>query len=140
MTQPEQLPLWDKVAHNLQEWYSDAVGWTGEKARIGVKKMDIVGIQHNIKRAMTHLGGRVYDLMQRGVNVENDEQVKLIHGNLSKLEEELASREREIEDLRASRRGADESEAVAVPDDPDPDPDPGPASGEGETRTPEGGA
>ncbi|UCE03986.1 MAG: hypothetical protein JSW67_07365 [Candidatus Latescibacterota bacterium] len=110
MPETEQRTLWEKVAHNLQDWYSEAVGWTGEKARIGVKKMDIVGIQHNIKRAMTHLGGRVYDLMQRGVNVENDEQVKLMVGNLRKLEEELAAREREIDELRSSRRGAETPE------------------------------
>jgi hypothetical protein len=120
MPETEQRTLWDKVAHNLQDWYSEAVGWTGEKARIGVKKMDIVGIQHNIKRAMTHLGGRVYDLMQRGVNVENDEQVKLMIGNLRKLEEELSAREREIDDLRSSRRGSETADdEVAVVEGPD---------------------
>jgi hypothetical protein len=69
---------------------------------------------------MTHLGGRVYDLMQRGVNVENDEQVKLMIGNLRKLEEELSAREREIDDLRSSRRGSETADdEVAVVEGPD---------------------
>lgn len=104
----ETRTLWEKVAGNLQEWYSDARGWTGEKARIGVKKVDIVGIQHNIKRNMTHLGGRVYDLLQRGEAIESDEQVKTIVGTLTQLESELASRETEIEAIKKRKKAAEE--------------------------------
>lgn len=92
--------LWDKVATNLQEWYADARVWTGEKARIGVKKVDIVGIQHNVKRTMTHLGGRVYDLLQRGEDVTMDVEVKRLVATLRGLENELAEREKEIDDLK----------------------------------------
>lgn len=102
-----QRSLWDRVANNLQEWYTEAVGWTGEKARIGVKRMDMLGIQHNIKRSMTHLGGRVYDLIQKGEDIRSDTQVGSIVDTLRKLEEELAGREREIEALRARRAGDD---------------------------------
>jgi len=109
MNQPEGRTLWDRVGEGLQEWYSEARGWTGEKARIGVKKVDILGIQHNIKRSMTHLGGRVYDLMQRDLPIDEDEQVQQIMRDLRGFEDELAAREREIEDLRSSRRAADEA-------------------------------
>ncbi|MFQ5600006.1 MAG: hypothetical protein ACE5G2_05580 [Candidatus Krumholzibacteriia bacterium] len=112
---PENRTLWEKVAGNLQEWYTEAVGWTGEKARIGVKMVDIVGIQHNIKKSMTHLGGRVYDLIQRGVAIESDEQVQVIVGNLRRLEEELAGREGEIDTLRGSRRAAEEAAGEGAP-------------------------
>jgi len=96
--------LWERVAANLQEWYADARDWTGEKARIGVKKVDMVGIQHNIKRTMTHLGGRVYDLLQRGEDVAMDVEVKRLMATLRGLETELAEREREIDDLKAKRQ------------------------------------
>lgn len=109
MPSTEGRTLWERVGESLQEWYTEAMGWTGEKARIGVKKVDILGIQHNIKRSMTHLGGRVYDLMQRGVAVENDEQVQKIVGELRGFEEELAAREREIDALRASRKGDEDA-------------------------------
>ncbi len=115
MAQPDRT-LWDRVGESLQEWYTEAVGWTGEKARIGVKKVDILGVQHNIKRSMTHLGGRVYDLMQRGVAVESDEQVQQIVGELRGFEEELAAREREIEALRSSRRSGDDATSKSGPD------------------------
>ena len=95
--------LWDKVAANLQEWYADARDWTGEKARIGVKKVDMVGIQHNIKRTMTHLGGRVYDLLQHGEDVTMDVEVKRLVATLRGFENELAEREKEIDDLKVRR-------------------------------------
>jgi hypothetical protein len=101
---PGRRALWDRVANNLQEWYTDAVGWTGEKARIGVKKMDMLGIQHNIKREMTLLGGRVYELVQSQQDVANDPQVRAMVGSLERLEQELAAREREIDSLRSQRR------------------------------------
>jgi len=107
MKQPEDRTLWERVGESLQEWYTDAVGWTGEKARIGVKKVDILGVQHNIKRNMTHLGGRTYDLIQRGVAVESDERVQQIVRDLRGFEEELAAREREIDTLRTSRRAGE---------------------------------
>jgi hypothetical protein len=115
MSQPEGRTLWDRVGESLQEWYTEAMGWTGEKARIGVKKMDILGIQHNIKRSMTHLGGRVYDLMQRGVAVETDEQVQRIVGELRGFEDELAAREREIDALRSGRRPGEEPSNATTP-------------------------
>lgn len=114
MPSTEGNTLWERVGESLQEWYSEAMGWTGEKARIGVKKMDILGIQHNIKRSMTHLGGRVYDLMQRGVAVENDEQVQKIVGELRGFEDELAAREREIDALRTSRKADEDAEQAAA--------------------------
>jgi len=103
MNQPEGRTLWDRVGEGLQEWYTEARGWTGEKARIGVKRMDMLGIQHNIKRSMTHLGGRAYDLLQRGASIEEDEQVQRIVRDLRGFEDELAAREREIDDLRGRR-------------------------------------
>jgi len=117
--------LWDKVASSLQEWYADARDWTGEKARIGVKKVDMVGIQHNIKRTMTHLGGRVYDLLQRGEDVTMDVEVKRLVATLRGFEDELAEREKEIEGLK-EKRPADSAVTVssAVTTDTQPDEEP----------------
>ena len=112
--------LWDKVANNLQEWYSGAVEWTGEKARIGVKKVDMVGIQHNIKRTMTHLGGRVYDLLQRGEDIAMDIEVKRLIATLQGLEKELTEREGEIDELKVRRR--EEPAASITSSDPAPAP------------------
>ena len=108
--------LWDKVASNLQEWYSDAREWTGEKARIGVKKVDMVGIQHNIKRTMTHLGGRVYDLLQRDEDVSMDIEVKRLFATLQGLETEMTEREQEIDELKLRRH--EEPEATVGEDQP----------------------
>ncbi len=118
MREPSDRTLWERVGESLQEWYSEAVGWTGEKARIGVKKVDILGVQHNIKRSMTHLGGRVYDLMQRDLPVESDEQVQRIVSDLRGFEDELAAREREIDALRNSRRAGEGRGAEAEGPEP----------------------
>lgn len=100
--------LWEKVAHNLQELYSEAVGWTGEKARIGVKRMDILGIQRQIRHHMAELGGRVYDLVQRGASIDTDRRVQGLIDDIRRLEVELEAREREIDGLKG-RRGAPEA-------------------------------
>ena len=119
--------LWEKVASNLQEWYSDAVEWTGEKARIGVKKVDMVGIQHNIKRTMTHMGGRVYDLLQRGEDVSMDIEVKRLFATIEGLEKELTDREEEIDELKV-RRHEDSSVTVSADSPPIPSTDPAPSA------------
>lgn len=111
---PHSVPsLWEKVAHNLQEFYSEAVGWTGEKARIGVKRMDILGIQRQIRRHMTELGGRVYDQVKQDASLDADQRVQGLIDAIRRLEEELEAREREIDGLRG-RRGTE------TPGDPSP--------------------
>jgi hypothetical protein len=83
--------------------YSEAVGWTGEKARIGVKRMDILNLQRQIRRLMAELGGRVYDLSRRGNSVDEDAAVQRLIEDIRRLERELGSREEEIEALKGHR-------------------------------------
>lgn len=112
---PRTVPtLWEKVAHNLQEFYSEAVEWTGEKARIGVRRMDILGIQRQIRRHMAELGGRVYDLAQRGASIDPDARVQSLLEEIRRLEKELEAREREIDGLKG-RRSASEAELSQSP-------------------------
>jgi hypothetical protein len=110
---PDSVPsLWEKVAHNLQEMYTEAVGWTGEKARIGVKRMDILNLQRQIRRLMAELGGRVYDLSRRGASVVEDAAVQRLIEEIRRLERELGSREEEIDALKGRRSsGGDERDA-----------------------------
>ena len=118
-TRPHGVPsLWEKVAQNLQELYSEAVGWTGDKARIGVKRMDILGIQRQIRRHMAELGGRVYDLVQRGAALEGDGRVQGLIDDIRRLEEELDAREREIDGLRGRRSDDAASSSSSPPESP----------------------
>jgi hypothetical protein len=113
---PQRAPsLWERVAHNLQEMYTEAMGWTGEKARIGVKRMDILTTQRQIRRHMAELGGRVYDRVQHGESVESDASVQSLIGTIRRLEEELEALEREIEDLRGRRSTPHPEEGEADP-------------------------
>ena len=63
---PTMDTLWDKVKQNLGEWYSAAYDKTDELARIGRKKIDIVGINREIEKHLSELGGRVYDMINKG--------------------------------------------------------------------------
>ena len=123
MKTSESSSLWERVAHNLQEFYNEAVGWTGEKARLGVKKMDVLGLQRQIRRCMSELGGRVYDVLQRHEVVERDARVQSLVADIGRLEAELLAREQEIESLR--RRGAPQVREPAPPDEAARGPDPG---------------
>ncbi len=113
MKAPETSSLWEQVAHSLQEFYSEAVGWTGEKARLGVKKMDILGLQRQIRRCMAELGGRVYDVHKRQQSVEGDARVRSLVAEIRRLEMELKAREEEIASLRRRRGAAERPEAPA---------------------------
>ena len=107
--------LWEKVKKNLVELYGAAYDKTDELARIGKKKVEMAGINRTIEKHLAELGGRVYDLVtveKRGGVIARDERVKVIVEEITKLEEDLLVKEREIESIREEKRGEEESAAA----------------------------
>lgn len=110
---PTMDTLWDKVKQNLGEWYSAAYDKTDELARIGRKKIDIVGINREIEKHLSELGGRVYDMInkgKKGVAVTGDKGVVDIIARTKELEEQLKLKEEEIESIRREKKGGDSVE------------------------------
>ena len=95
--------LWDKVKKNLREWYGTAYEKTDEIARIGKKKIEIMGINRAIEKKLSELGGRVYDLIaeqKESQGIGDDEKVKDLVENIKELEEQLKQKEKEIESIK----------------------------------------
>jgi len=105
--------LWDRVKKNLVDWYGTAYEKTDELARVGKKKIEITGVNRAIERHLSELGGRVYDMIveqgKSGV-IAKDTRVKEIVEEVRGLEEELKKKEEEIEEIRAEKRRATQSE------------------------------
>jgi len=105
--------LWDRVKKNLVDWYGTAYEKTDELARVGKKKIEITGVNRAIERHLSELGGRVYDMIveqgKSGV-IAKDKRVKEIVEEVRGLEEELKKKEEEIEEIRAEKRRATQSE------------------------------
>ena len=106
--------LWEKVKHNLVEWYGTAYEKTDELARVGKKKIEITGVNRAIERHLSELGGRVYDMVveqgKSGV-IAKDARVKELIEQVQDLERELKEKEEEIEEIRADKRQEPQSES-----------------------------
>jgi len=89
----------------MAEWYGVAAEKTEEMARIGVRKYDQLTISRTIERALTDLGAHVYGALRLGqTDFAQDPKVALAVAKLRDLEEQLARKEREIAEIRASYR------------------------------------
>ncbi len=99
------LSLWDQVRSNVVEWYGVAAEKTEEMARVGVRKYDKLTISRTIERCFMELGAQVYGSLRAGQpDLAQDPKVAALIARIGDLEEQLARKEREIADIRASYR------------------------------------
>ncbi|UCF05638.1 MAG: hypothetical protein JSV33_00965 [bacterium] len=99
--------LWDKVKKNLGEWYVAAYDKTDELARIGKKKVEIVGVNRAIEKHLSELGGKVYDLIEEKKAkkpIAKDEHVLRLIEEIKDLERQLKVKEEEIEEIKREKR------------------------------------
>lgn len=100
--------LWNRVKHNLVEWYGSAYDKTDELARVGKKKIEMAGLNRAIEKQLSELGGRLYDLVveqgHRGNKTSDDEQVQRLVEEIRRLERQLKTKEKEIESIREHKR------------------------------------
>jgi hypothetical protein len=103
--------LWDKVRKNLIEWYEVASDKTEEVAKVGRRRIEMTGINRSIEKRMVELGGRVYDLVSveghRGNMTADDDKVKKLVGEISRLEKELELKEDEIRTIKERERSSE---------------------------------
>ncbi len=105
--------LWDRVKKNLVEWYGTAYDKTDELARIGKKKVEIIGINRAIEKHLSELGGRVYDLIvvkKKAGEVAIDPEVAKLVDGIGKLEDDLQLKEKEIESIRKEEKHDNQAE------------------------------
>ena len=111
--------LWDRVKKNLVEWYGAAYDKTDELARIGRKKVEIMGVNRAIEKHMLELGGRVYDIVGGGDTsspVAGDARVGELISEIKDLEHQLEVKEREIEEIKKEKQGGESEEGTEEED------------------------
>lgn len=107
--------LWDRVKKNLGEWYVTAYDKTDELARIGKMKIEVAGMNREIQKQLSELGGRVYDLIavqdHKGNKTTDDTQVRELVAKIGELEDELKQKEEKIESIRKEKKPGPERDS-----------------------------
>ena len=119
MSGAEDERFWEKVRKGVKE----GVKYTAEKtdlyAKVGGRRLAIVGIHRKIDRAYTELGERVYALFASGKVAEaaEDAEVKELVERIREAEADLARKESEIEEIRQEYRERAEREKKETGED-----------------------
>jgi len=111
------MSLFDEVKRNLVEWYGVAADKTGVAAKVGARKYDIFGISRDIERQFSEIGDIVYNGIESNRSDILDDPVLLeLIEKVRKLEKEMAAKQAEISDIKAtdSEIVSDEVEEVVV--------------------------
>jgi peptidoglycan hydrolase CwlO-like protein len=128
--------LWDDIRKTVKEGFETVADRTDEYAKIGRLKVDIAGINHNINKLFSELGGRVYHLHSKGTpeKVTKDADVTRLVDRIKAQETKLRKKEAEIEKIKkekdkerkkraeetmkARAAEAEEAKAKAEPEEP----------------------
>jgi len=98
--------LWENIRKGVTEFYASAAEKTDELAKVGVRRLDIVGVRRNIAHEMADLGGRVYHMIveEKNTGIADDPEVKQHIDSVKRLEVFLQEKEKEIESIKKAAR------------------------------------
>ena len=104
--------LWEKVKKGVSAGASVAAEKAGELSRIGKMKLDIAGVNRNINKTLTELGGIAYHLLseENAPVIADQEEVKIVE-QLKMLEIDLHAKEAELEAMRSQKKEGEEAPA-----------------------------
>jgi hypothetical protein len=94
--------LWEQLKKSVTDFYSSAADRTDELAKVGVRKLDILGMKRNIAHEMADLGGRVHHMLteEHNTDVAEDAEVQGHLESIERLHALLKEKEREIEKIK----------------------------------------
>lgn len=97
--------LWDDVKNAILDGYVYAADKAEELSQVGRAKVEILRLNRSIARTMSEIGGRVFDLFERGTqaDIPEDEEIASAVKRIAALRADVAKLEREIERIRADR-------------------------------------
>lgn len=97
--------LWEDVKNAILDGYVYAADKAEELTQIGRAKVEVLRINRTIARTMGEIGGRVFDLFERGAqgDVPDDESIAQAVKKITALRIDVEKWEREIERVRAER-------------------------------------
>jgi hypothetical protein len=99
-------PLWDDIKKTVKDGYITAAGKTGEFTRIGKIKLEIIGVQREIGKKFSELGGLTYHLLneEKDTAVAGHRQVLSLVDGVRKLEAALHEKEKMIERIKSEEK------------------------------------
>jgi predicted RNase H-like nuclease (RuvC/YqgF family) len=104
--------LWERVKKTANEIYATASERAVEGVNLGVKKLDEATLRRELSREFAELGGRTYQLIQRGEagTLSAHPRIQPLLRRLEELERRLKEKEDEIQTLRKPGSGVGSSE------------------------------
>lgn len=108
-------PLWDDVKNAIVEGYVYASDKAEEMTQIGRAKVEILKLNRQIARVMGDMGGRVFEMFERGEQnaVPGDESLESSVARIHGYRQEISKWEKEIQKAKAERDAGMSRGAVA---------------------------
>lgn len=113
--------FWEDLKDYVKQGATAVAEKTEELSKVGKIKIEIMGIERNLQKALSELGGRVYQLVTEDENVKivEDEQVKKIIDKVKGFEKQLEAKKQELEEVSKDKQEAkkEPTESVTVVED-----------------------
>ncbi|RMD95279.1 MAG: hypothetical protein D6814_13455 [Calditrichaeota bacterium] len=106
--------FFDDVVNTVKDGLNKLAEKTDQLTQMGRLKLDIISIKREIDKSFSELGGRVYQLAvkENASDVLEDSEVQAAFEKIKKLEERLAAKKEEMEQVsKAEKSKAAEGEA-----------------------------
>lgn len=104
------MALWDKVKKYMEEGVdvlkegaSVVAEKTGELAKIGKIKMEIMNLNRKINNCFNEIGGKLYHLKVEGKQdeINSDARISKLVEEIKKLEEEVKDKEEQLSKVKS---------------------------------------
>ncbi len=107
--------LWDDIRKTVKDGINVVTDRTDEYAKIGRIKVDIAGINHNISKLFSELGGRVYHLYStgEGQKIMKDTEVVNLLTRIKAQEDKLRKNENDIKRIKKEKEQERKKKSVA---------------------------
>jgi methyl-accepting chemotaxis protein len=89
------------VAEKTPELAATVAGKTQEAINIGKLKLQVQSLNHKVDKSFTEIGRKVYEMTRKKVTqIENDETVKKLVGEVNRLMKQIKDMEKKMESLK----------------------------------------
>ena len=94
--------MWEKIKKTAKHELSDAAAKTGEYAKIGKAKLDIMNLNNSMNHTFQELGTEVFTQITEGIKGEipQNPKVKGLVQKINQLKQSIKEKELEIEAVK----------------------------------------
>jgi hemerythrin-like domain-containing protein len=101
------------VAERTPEMAQTVAEKTQEAINVGKLRLQIQSLNNKSNKIYTEIGKQVYEMIRKkGTNIETDESVKKLVGEVNKLKKQIRDIEKQMESLKKDEQGKQQKPAV----------------------------